>query len=180
MQACFENPALPGLEPNARPLLEPMPAWTIRVARPADPDRDVLAQELRDVPKAALRHIFGKAFGTILWQQNRLPSTTAKPAPGGAISQFPPISDGEISGGLLRYLCAEAAATLRERNRLAKSISLTVSYPDGASDTVREPLQLASSDAMALESAARLALRRARSRAFVSVELDLTATPAWA
>ena len=189
MQACLETPALPLLEPHSLlpllepgslPLLEGVPASTIRVARPATPVHDELAQELRGVPKAALRHVFGKALGTRLWQQNRATSTAAQTAPTNAISPSASISDGEISTGVLRYLCTEAAATLREHKRLAKSISLTVSYSDGESENVREPLLLASNDATTLETAARLALRGARSRAFVSIKLDLTATPAQA
>src|SRR5579863_1192394 len=187
MQACLENPALPVLEPGSLPLLEPdslpllesAPAWTIRVA-PTDPNRDKLAQELRSVPKAALRHVFGNSLGTLLWQQNRAASTTARPAPAQVISPIAPIPDGEISSALLRHLCTEAAATLREHERLAKSISLTVSYPSGESETVREPLPVASNDATLLETAARSALRGVRSRAFVSLKLNLSATAAQA
>jgi hypothetical protein len=190
MQACLESPALPLLEQGSLPLLEPgpgsfplldtAPAWTIRVARPTDPQRDELALELRGVPKAALRHVFGKTLGTRLWQQNRAGSTPAKPAPAQAISPVAPISDSEISGGMLRHLCTEAAATLREHKRLAKSISLTVSYSDRESKTVREPLLVASNDAMSLETAGRLALRGVRSHGFVSLKLNLTAMAAQA
>jgi hypothetical protein len=178
MQACLENPALPLLEPGSLPLLESTPAWTIRVARPPDPDRHELAQQLRGVPKAAVRHVFGKALGIRLWQQNRAASTTARPTPAEAISPSTPISDGEISGGMLRYLCTEAAATLREHKRFAKAISLTVSYSDGKSENVREPLLVASNDAASLETAARFALRGARSHVFVSLKLNLAATAA--
>ena len=197
MQACLESPTLPLLEqdslsllepgPGLLPLLESVPAWTIHVARPTDPHRDELAQELRGVPKGALRHVFGKALGTQIWQQNRAASTTAKPAPAAAIAVNAPIqavengvTDGEISSGMLRHLCTEAAATLRKHKRLAKSISITVSYSDGESENVREPLLFASNDAESLETAARLALRAARSHVFVSLKLNLTATPAQA
>jgi len=188
MQACLENPSLsflepgslPQLEPSSLPLLESVPAWTIRIARPATPDRNELAKELRGVPKAALRHVFGKSLGALLWQQNRAASTTAKPAPPQAISPIAPIPDGEISSGMLRHLCTEAAATLRAHKRLAKSISLTVSYSNGESETVQHQLLPASNDATSLETAARSALRGARSRAFVSLRLDLAATPAQA
>jgi len=200
MQACLETPALPLVQPaslplvdaDSLPLLQSVPAWSIRITRPADPNRHELAQELRGVPKSALRHVFGQALAARLWQKNRstssATSTNAKTAPAAAIPQPPsslpeqgaPISDGEISSGMLRYLCAEAAATLREHKRVAKSISLTVSYSDGESETVREPLPQASNDATSLQTAARLALRNARSHAFVSLKLDLTATPAQA
>ena len=81
---------------------------------------------------------------------------------------------------MLRYLCTEAAATLSERKRLAKSIALTVLYSDGESESVRQPLPPAANDASTLEAAARLALRRLRSDSFVSLKLDLTAIPAQA
>lgn len=172
------------------------PTWTIRIARPAAEDRHELAQELRGVPKAALRHVFGKIMGTHLWQLNRAISTAApansksapanakpaatnaKPAPIAAISLAAPISDCEICSCLLTYLCAEAAATLRGRNRVAKSIVLTAQYSGGESATMRQSLAQPANDSAALEAAARLALRRMRSNAFVSLKLDVTATVA--
>lgn len=193
MQACLENVALPLLPPTSLPLLESAPAWTIRVARPAAADRNELASELRGVPKAALRQVFGKLLGTRLWQQGRATDATApsneKAASIAAIPTRPsaaPIAatpstpDTEISSGMLRYLCAEAAATLRDRKRLAKSIALTVLYSDGESESVRQPLPLAANEAVALETAARLAMLSMRSNAFVSLKLDLTTTPAQA
>jgi len=180
VQACLEHSTLPLLEPDSLPLVEVDPAWAIPVSRPVNPDRHEFAQVLRGVPKAALRHVFGNALGTRLWRQNRAASTTAGPTPARGISPILPISDSEISGAMLRYLCNEAAATLREHKRLAKSISLTVSYSDGESENAREHLLVASNDAASLETAARLALRGARSRSFVSLKLNLTATPAQA
>lgn len=200
MQACLETAALPLLESSSRPSLatttvplrESAPAWTIRITRPAAPDRDELATELRGVPKAALRQVFGKIMGTRLWQLNRAIATTApasvKTAPVAAIparpsaliAPAPRIPDTDISSGMLQYLCAEAAATLQDRKRLAKSIALTVLYSDGKSEYVRQPLPHAANEATALETAARLALRSMRSTAFVSLKLDLTATPAQA
>lgn len=185
----FEPPAQP--KPTCLPLTDSGPAWTIRITRPAAPDRNELAQELRGVPKAALRQVFGKIMGTRLWQLNRAIATTAsnrtKTAPVVAIptrlSAAPvaatqQIRDREISSGMLQYLCSEAAATLRDRKRVAKSIALTVLYSDGKSETVRQPLPRAANEAAALETAARFALRSMRSQAFVSLKLDLTATPA--
>jgi hypothetical protein len=176
MQACLENAPLSFVESTSLPLLESAPAWTIRVARPTAVDRNDLARELRGVPKAALRQVFGKILGTHLWQQHRaaIPVGTTTSPTGCAV---PPIPDAEIRSGMLRYLCAEAATTLRERKRVAKSLSLTVLYSDGESETVREPLHGVANDSAALETAARLALRRSRSDAFVSLKLDLTATP---
>jgi hypothetical protein len=198
MQACLENTTLP--------LLESVPAWTIRVARPTTTGRDELAQDLRGVPKAALRHVFGNVLGTRLWHQHRAAPTSAKPAlvaaasasalAAGVYANAAPLTDAnasstaaaknsikaervpdaEISSGMLHYLCAEAAATLRERKCLARSIALTALYSDGESVTAREPLPLAADDSTALETAARLALRSMRGNAFVSIKLDLTAT----
>jgi nucleotidyltransferase/DNA polymerase involved in DNA repair len=216
MQACIENATLPLLEPTSPPLertrmplresaslprIDNVPTWTIRVARPPAAHRNELAQELRGVPKAALRHVFGKIMGTHLWQLNRAIATAvpanssaapanAKPAPVApisplaaispvaAISPSAPISDCEISSGLLRYLCAEAAATLLDRKRVAKSIALTVQFSGGESATVRQSLPQPASDPAALEAAARLALRRMRSNACVSLKLDVTAATA--
>jgi nucleotidyltransferase/DNA polymerase involved in DNA repair len=197
MQACLENTALPLLTSNSLPRYgerpypaESAPAWTIRITRPASTDRNELASELRGVPKAALRQVFGKIMGTRLWQLNRAIATTAPvstiaapaaaiPArPSAPIVATPRIADTEISSGLLGYLCAEASATLRDRKRLAKSISLTVIYADGKSESVRQPLPLAANEATALETAARLAMRSMRSNTFVSLKLDLTAIPA--
>jgi nucleotidyltransferase/DNA polymerase involved in DNA repair len=166
MQTCIENTPLP--------LLESAPAWTIRVAGPADTDRNELARELRGVPKAALRQVFGKLLGTRLWQQHRVAnlaaasSSSATPVPA-------PISDRELSAGMLRYLCTEAAATLRERQRFAKSISLTVLHPNGESETAHQLLLRSTNDAEALEAAAHTAIRGMRFSAFASVKLDLTA-----
>ena len=174
MQACLEHSTLPPPESTSLPLVEPNPAWTIRVARPSSPGRNELAQELRDVPKAALRRVFGKLLGTRLWQQNR----SVVPSSGNpkTLNAATPVSDVEISGGMLRYLCAEAAATLRERDRLAKSLSLTVQYPNGESETAHQLLLQSTNDPRSLESAARAAIRGMRSDAFVALKLDLTAT----
>jgi nucleotidyltransferase/DNA polymerase involved in DNA repair len=168
MQTCLENTSLP--------LLESAPAWTIRVAGPADTDRNELARELRGVPKAVLRQVFGKLLGTRLWQQLR-PATPAATTGSSAtpVSATARISDRELSSGLLRYLCTEAAATLRERQRFAKSISLTVLYPNGESETAHQLLLRSTNDAEALEAAAHTAIRGMRSRAFASLKLDLTA-----
>jgi hypothetical protein len=171
MQACIENASLP--------LLESVPTWTIRVARPTAPDRNELAKELSGVPKASLRQVFGKLLGTRLWQHHRTAiSTTTKPAPVAPISTNKLVSDAEISSGMLRYLCAEAATTLRDRNRFAKSVALTVRYPNGESETARTPLLTAANDATALEAAARLAIRHMRFDSFVSLKLDVAATTA--
>jgi nucleotidyltransferase/DNA polymerase involved in DNA repair len=186
MQACLENTtpplvgstSLPLHKSRSLPSVDNAPAWTIRVAR-READRNELAKELLEVPKAALRQVFGKVLGTRLWQQNRAaaatPSTNAKPAPI-AISPTAPISDADISSGMLRYLCNQTAATLREHQRFAKSIVLTVQYSDGESETVRQPLPQTANDAASLETAARLALRRMRTNIFVSLKLDVTAT----
>jgi len=177
-------------KPASLPLSESAPAWTIRISRPAAPGRDELATGLSGVPKAALRQVFGKIMGTRLWQLNRAIATTcgasakaapvaANPAqPSAPVVPTPRIPDYEVSSGMLRYLCSEAAAALRDRKRLAKSIALTVLYSDGKSESVRQPLPRAANDAPALETAARLAMRSLRSTAFVSMKLDLTATPA--
>jgi hypothetical protein len=206
MQACLENTTLPLLESTSlpllkstsRPMMEPSslplaetisrpsvdapPAWTIRVARPASPNRNELAKELLEVPKAALRQVFGKVLGTRLWHQNRAAATPPRPvgkaAPVAAISSSAPISDVEISSGMLHYLCAEAAATLREHKRFARSVALPVQYSDGQSETVRQSLPRTANDAASLETAARLAVRRMRSNIFVSLKLDVTATAA--
>jgi hypothetical protein len=77
---------------------------------------------------------------------------------------------------MLRYLCAEAATTLRERNRLAKSVSLTVQYPNGAVVTVHQLLLESTNDPGSLESAAHAAIRGMRRDVFVSLKLDLTTT----
>jgi nucleotidyltransferase/DNA polymerase involved in DNA repair len=168
MPACLEDTTLP--------LLESAPAWTIRVARPADADRHELAKELRGVPKGALRQVFGKLLGTRLWQHHRATgSAMAASAPTAPIPAPAPLSDRELSVGLLRYLCTEAAATLRERQRLAKSISLTVLYPNGESETAHQLLLRSTNDPVALEAAAHAAIRGMRSSAFVSLKLDLSA-----
>jgi nucleotidyltransferase/DNA polymerase involved in DNA repair len=168
MQACLETPPIP--------LIEPAPAWTIRVARAADADRQEIAQELRGVPKAALRQVFGKLLGTRLWQQHRATDSAVAANPAGAATPaIVPIPDRVLSTGLLRYLCTEAAATLRERQRFAKSISLTVLYPNGESETAHQLLLRSTNDPESLVAAAHAAIRGMRSSAFVSLKLDLTA-----
>jgi nucleotidyltransferase/DNA polymerase involved in DNA repair len=174
MQACIETTDQSRLESASLPLLESTPAWTVRVARPASPDRNELAKELSRVPKAALRQVFGKLLGTRLWQQNRAAATSPRAAKTLAAAET--VSNAEISSGMLRYLCAEAAATLRERKRAAKSISLTVQYSDGQSETAHQLLLESRNDPESLESAAHAAIRGMRSNAFVSLKIDLTAT----
>jgi impB/mucB/samB family C-terminal domain len=179
MPACIENAALPPLESTTLPLfdstslprIESAPTWTIRVARPVSADRNNLAQELRGVPKATLRHVFGKVLGTRLWHTNT--TETAKNSRDAA-----PTLDAQISTGMLRYICAEAAATLRERKRLAKSISLTLHYPNGESETAHQLLLQSTNDQGSLEAAAHAAIRGMRSDAFASLKIDLTATQA--
>jgi impB/mucB/samB family C-terminal domain len=199
MQTCIENAApalvestsastlestnLPLFDSTALPQIEPVPTWTIRIARPTSAHRNELAQELRGVPKASLRHVFGKVLGTRLWQQNRAATATvaandptdAKPAPAASISDRSLVADTEISSGMLRYLCAEAATTLREGKRLAKSISLTVRYPNGESETAHQLLLTSTADPASLEAAAQAAIRGMRSDAFVSLKLNVTA-----
>ena len=174
MQACIENTALPPVKSTALPLLESAPTWTIRVARPPAVDRNELAQELHGVPKSALRQVFGKLLGTRLWQQSRAVAPSSGDAKDSSTAK--PVSDAEISSGMLHHLCAEAAATLRERNQLAKSISLTLQYPDGEAETAHQLMLESTNDPRSLESAARAAIRGMRSDAFVSLKLDLTAT----
>lgn len=180
MQACLENTALPLSESTSLQLVDTVPAWTIRVARPASPNRNELAKQLLGVPKTTLRHVFGKVLGTRLWQQNRTAAmphpSIAKAVPVAAISTPAIVSDREISIGMLHYLCAEAAATLCEHKRFAKSIALTVQYSDGESEAVQQALPQTANDAASLEIAARLALPRMRSHIFVSLKLDVTAT----
>jgi hypothetical protein len=192
----FESATMQLGDSAALPTVDAAPAWTIRIARPAGANRDELAKELCGVPKAALRQVFGKVMGTRLWQLNRLAPkvaatapTTEIPAATSAAKLFnstpaaktfvapQQIPDSEIRSGMLRYLCAEAATTLRDRNRLANSISLTAQYSGGRSETVRRLLLHSANDAAALEAAARLAIRAMRSDAFVSLKLDLTAAP---
>jgi nucleotidyltransferase/DNA polymerase involved in DNA repair len=173
MQTCLEN--------TERPLLEGTPAWTIRVARPARQDRHELARELCSVPKAALRQVFGKSLGTRLWRENRAVAPdqqSAKIAPAPPVAAPPAVSDSEVSDGMLSYLCCEAAATLRERSRLAKSITLTLRYSNGESETAHQLLLHSTNDPKSLEAAAQSAIRGMRLDAFVSLKLDLTASSA--
>jgi nucleotidyltransferase/DNA polymerase involved in DNA repair len=195
MQSCLEdNPSLvestsvPLVVPSRHTFDESRPAWTIRFSRPAN-DRNQLVQELRGVPKAALRQVFGKHLGTRLWQRNRAANPAGSVPAESTDSEVVPLlptpatataSDREISGGMLVYLCAEASATLLQRKRLAKSISLTALHSDGKSETVRQSLPFAANDAKALETAARAAIAGMRSDKFVSLKLDLIAMPAQA
>jgi nucleotidyltransferase/DNA polymerase involved in DNA repair len=184
MQASIETTDQSPLKSASLPLLESAPAWSVHVARLASPDRNELAQELRGVPKAALRQVFGKLLGIRLWQQNRAAANTssaAKNLTADAAKNLiaaETVSDTEISGGMLRYLCSEAAATLRERKRAAKSISLTVQYSDGQSETAHQLFLESTNDLASLEAAALAAIRGMRSNAFVSLKLDVSATAA--
>jgi hypothetical protein len=174
MHTCLEDTALPLVESTSLPLLESAPAWTIRVARHASPDRNELARELLGVPKVALRQVFGKLLGTRLWQQNRVVALSSGDAKD--LSGPKPVSDAEISGGMLQYLCAEAATTLQVRKRFAKSVSLTVQYPNGECETAHQLLLRSTNDPASLEAAAHSAIRGMRCGAFVSLKLDVTAT----
>jgi nucleotidyltransferase/DNA polymerase involved in DNA repair len=124
MEACIENP---GLVVGAA-----TPSWAIRVARPVG-DGFRMAEELRGVPAGALQRVFGRDLGRRLWRQLRA-----------GVADFPSgsdgsgrVSDAEIAFGMVGYLCERAASTLRERQRLANGVTLTVSYADSESKIVQ-------------------------------------------
>lgn len=119
MEACIENP---GLVVGAV-----TPSWAIRVARSVG-DGYRMAEELRGVPAGALQRVFGQALGRRIWQQGR---AGAADFPASAVGGR--VADEEIAFGMVGYLCEQAAATLRSRQRLANGVTLTVSYADGES-----------------------------------------------
>ena len=159
MEACIESSA-----PIAASLA---PLWTMRVARPLG-DGFRMAKELRDVPRPALQTVFGKELGRRIWEQAR---TQAVPAVTPPVSQ---VADTEISAGMVEYVCAQAAATLRERGRQAKTIQLTVTYTDGESRLVQTRLARPTDEGDELAEATRELLDRLPSNGAWSVGLKLT------
>ncbi|MGC1907211.1 MAG: hypothetical protein WA715_25530 [Candidatus Acidiferrum sp.] len=119
MEACIENT---GVVAGVA-----APSWAIRVARPVG-NGFRMAEELRGVPASALQSVFGRALGRRIWRQE-LSSAADVPVELGAGR----VSDAEIALGMVGYLCKQAVSTLRERQRLANGVTLTVLYTDGES-----------------------------------------------
>jgi len=119
MEACIENPRVVAGAAA--------PSWAIRVARPVG-DGFRMAEELRGVPASALQRVFGRTLGRRIWRQE-LSSAADVPVELGAGR----VRDAEIALGMVAYLCKQAVSTLRERQRLANGMTLTVLYADGES-----------------------------------------------
>jgi impB/mucB/samB family C-terminal domain len=161
MEACMETGA---------PLVaSPAPAWALRVARPAT-DGLRMAEGLRGVPKPALQTIFGKSLGRRIWEQARAKDTPACTPPTDGIA------DTDISNGMVAYISRQAAATLRESERQARGLSITITYTDGESTVARTRLARATNDRDEIAEAAIELLRQVSVRAVALVSIRLAMT----
>jgi hypothetical protein len=161
MEACMET--------RASLVANPAPAWALRVEEPAT-DGLRMAQELRGVPKPALQTIFGKSLGRHIWEQAR-----AKGAP----ASTPPIdriADTDISNGMVAYVSRQAADALRESERQARGLSITITYADGEATVARTRLARATNDGDIIAEAAIELLRQVSVRAVALVSIRLAMT----
>jgi hypothetical protein len=161
MEACMETGA---------PLVaNPAPAWALKVARPAT-DGLRLADGLRGVPKPALQTFFGKSLGRRIWEQARVK---------GAAATAPPIdriADTAISNGMIAYVSTQAADALRESERQARGLSITITYADGEATVARTRLARTTNDRDEIAEAAIELLRQVPVRAAVLVSIRLAMT----
>ena len=159
MNACVETAALPTASHT--------PAWAFRVPRP-EGDGFRMTAGLQGVPKPMLRTVFGKALGLRIWEQTRM--ECAHPAN----SPTNQVADSELSTGMVNYVSVRAAGTLRECNRQAKAIRLTVTYENGESRAAQMRLATPTSDINELAGAATELLHRLSVRGVQSVDLAVT------
>jgi hypothetical protein len=159
MEACIGNPGLV--------VGTATPSWAVRVARPVG-DGFRIAEELRGVPAGALQRVFGRDLGRRLWRQLR---GGAADFTAGSVGR---ISDAEIAFGMVGYLCDRAASTLRERQRLATGVTMTVLYADGESKVSSGRLAKPTDAAGEIDALARQLLHELPSDGVQSVNLTFS------
>jgi impB/mucB/samB family C-terminal domain len=142
MQTCIDS--------TAPPFAIPVPAWTLRVARPAT-DRLRRSGALLGVPRPALQTIFGKSMGRRLWDQARSKVGT-RPTDA--------VLDSEVSAGMIAYASQQAADTLRRAGRQAKGLAVTILYTDGETKRARARLARSTNAADKISGAAIGLLRQ--------------------
>jgi impB/mucB/samB family protein len=159
MHSCVETAALPSASHT--------PTWAIRVPKP-DGDAFRMAARLPGVAKPMLQTVFGKALGLRIWEQTR--RVCAHPADRHANQ----VADSDISTGMVNYVSLRAAATLRECNRQAKALRVTVSYGNGESCAAQMRLATPTNEINELAGAATELLHRLSVRGVQSVNLAVT------
>jgi hypothetical protein len=122
------------------------------------------------VPKLALQTIFGKSIGRRIWNQAR-----SKAAQGDA-SSADAITDAEVSSGMVQYLSKQAADALREAERQAKGLALTITYAGGKATLARAHFARCTNVADEIAGAAIKLLRElgTRDSAIASIGLSMT------
>jgi hypothetical protein len=156
MHACVETAALPSASHAS--------AWAIRVPKP-EGDAFRMAARLQGVAKPMLQTVFGKALGLRIWEQTR--RVCAHPAD----SLTNQVADSEITTGMVNYVSLRTAATLRECNRQARALRVTVSYENGESRAAHMRLATPTSEINELAKAATELLHRLSVRGVQSVNL---------
>jgi hypothetical protein len=160
METCIESPAFVARDAG--------PSWTTRFARP-DGDGFRMVEELRGVPKAALRSIFGKTFGGRIWMRTRDRAVHRM-----AADARREVSDREVREGLVKYLSKQAAATLEAKGRLAVFVELKIAYEDGEVISVGGLLERPTFTAGEICEAAIGMLERVPARCSIAKSMNLS------
>ena len=163
MEVCVDTSTLPSVSAP--------PAWAIRVAR-ATGGGFRMAEQLRGVPKPMLQTVFGHSLGRRIWELTRRKGAQTGVCP------VTPVSDADLSMGMVEYLSLQAADTLRSRSRQAKAIRLTVNYANGESSTTRMRLPKLTSEGDEIAVATKALLRRFPAHSVRSIDLAVTSTEA--
>ena len=163
MEVCVDTSTLPSVSAP--------PAWAIRVARGTGGGFR-MAEQLRGVPKPMLQTVFGHSLGRRIWELTRRKGAQTGVCP------VTPVSDADLSMGMVEYLSLQAADTLRSRSRQAKAIRLTVNYANGESSTTRMRLPKLTSEGDEIAVATKALLRRFPAHSVRSIDLAVTSTEA--
>ena len=161
MQACIET-APP-------PAAHPAPGWSMSFARLSTSGLRTV-EILQGVPKPVLQTIFGKSLGRRIWDQARCQTAQADAVPAH------PVTDADISAGMVRHASERAAEALREAGRQAKSLAITITYPGGEVTLARAHLQCSTNSADKIAGAAIKLLWQLRTRdaSIASIRLSMT------
>jgi|SRR5215813_7932638 len=144
-------------------------AW--RIAPPLDRlPQDRMVRELSEVPKGALRTVFGKALGKRIWEQARRPRPVSGEACGGTRN----VTDSELFVAMIESISRRAADTLAQNRRQAKAIGLNLTYSDGSIRTETVRLARPSADAREIASAAVDLFRQFELSELPLVSINLT------
>jgi len=143
-------------------------------ARPKGQVHD-LAAEFANVPKPALRTVFGKHLGRRIWELAR-----GAEVQGGQSWQphTPPaateLANAEILRGMIGYLSRRGAETLEQNQRQASAVTLTLAYVDGFQKVARARLARPTTDPLEICESAIVLFRTFAPRNVALESLNLT------